>query len=171
MRMRSFAVACFVLVACLLAAPLWALQPVSKIIDQPDAPLRITKYIAVYQEGSGRYITEGIHHSVEYQNSSGRVVEAVQIGLVSFDVWNEYLDRTGGLSLDVLPPNAKDQGTWVTGRYRGFSFHTGVVYVSKVRFQNGEIWEADLEAIATELAKIEEGFDVSRLTKREEDEQ
>lgn len=146
-----------------------ALEPVAKIVEQPDAPLKITAYNAAYQEG-GRYSTKGIHHAVEYQNISGQIVEAVQIGLVSFDVWNDYLDRTGGLSLDLLAPNAKDKGTWVTGRYRGFSFLTGVAYVSKVRFHNGEIWEVDLQSIADELAKIEEGFDVSRLTEREDEE-
>jgi hypothetical protein len=167
--MTKTAVTFIALLTALLPYPIRALDPVAKIVDQPDSPLKIILYNAAYQEG-GRYSTEGIHHAVEYQNISGRIVEAVQIGLVSFDVWNDYLDRTGGLPLDVLALNAKDKGTWVTGRYRGSSFLTGVAYVSKVRFNDGEIWEADLQSIADELAKIEEGFDVSRLTEREDEE-
>ena len=49
-----------------------------------------------------------------------------------------------------------------------FSFLTGVAYVSKVRFDNGEIWSTDLESIAEELRKIEAEFDVSKLKEKKE---
>ena len=132
-------------------------------------PLNITSYAAVYQEG-GRYSTEGIRHTVEYKNNSGKTIVAVQIGLVSFDVWNEFLDRTGGVSLENLDPGESRKGTWVARAYADFSFLTGVAYVSKIRFIDGTIMEADLDAIAQELRKIEEDFDILKLKKKPSEE-
>lgn len=139
-----------------------AIHPVSTIIEQPDAPIKITKYDAAYQEGV-RYSREGIAHTVSYMNTSRRKIVAVQLGLVSFDVWNEFLDRTNGVSMADLEPYGEDTGFWVATASADFQFLTGVVYVAKVRFEEGEIWSVDLEEIAKELREIEEGFDVSKL--------
>lgn len=132
------------------------------VIDQPEAPLRILSYNAEYQE-RGNYSREGIKHSVEYENTTERQVFALQIGLVSFSVFNEFLDRTGGVSMSKLAPGKRAKGAWVASALSDFTFHTGVAYVSKVRFVNGEIWTADLEVILEELRKIEADFDEARL--------
>ena len=50
------------------------------------------------------------------------------------------------------------------------SFLTGVAYVSKVRFADGTIWAADLDAVAEELRKIEKDFDVMKLKGKPEKE-
>lgn len=146
--------------------PAMAVEPVAKIIDQPSSPLTITTYTAKYQEG-GRYATEGIRHEVQYKNTSNSQVVASQLGLVSFDVWNEFLDRTGGVSIDDIAPGGSKPGVWVARAYADFSFLTGFAYVSKVRFSDGRIWEADLDAIANEMRKIERGFDVEKLKGKE----
>ena len=146
----------------------FAIIPEAKIIPQTNAPLTVTSYSAEYQEG-GRYTTEGIRHSVGYTNTSGKPVVAVQIGLVSFDVWNEFLDRTGGVSIEDIAPGGSKTGTWVARAYADFSFLTGVAYVSKVRFADGTIWAADLEAVADELRKIQKDFDVTKLKGKPED--
>jgi hypothetical protein len=144
-----------------------AQDKVSKIIDQPTAPLKILSYQANYQERSS-YRSEGIRHVLEYQNVSDRKIVAVQIGLVPFDIWNEFLDKTGGVSMQTIAPQAKEKGEWLANAYADFSFHTGVAYVSKVRFEDGDIWTADLSAIANEMRKIEKDFDASRLKKKDE---
>jgi hypothetical protein len=64
-----------------------------------------------------------------------------------------------------LSVGQKDKGEWVASRYADFSFHTGVGYVSKVRFADGEIWSADT-AILLEMRKIQKDFDVSKLKKK-----
>jgi hypothetical protein len=94
-------------------------------------------------------------------------VVAIQLGLVSFDIWNEFLDRTAGVTMDILPAQATSKGMWVASRYADFSFHTGVAYVSKVRFEDSEIRVAGLGAIVAELKKIQADFDVANLKKRE----
>lgn len=140
----------------------------SKILEQKDSPIVIEKYQSAYQRGSSTYAREGIHHSVTYRNNTDRIIVAIQFGLVAFDIWNEFLDRTGGVSMDAVKPGGKESGAWTANAYGDFSFHTGVAYVSKVRFDNGEIWTADLEAVARQMREIEKDFDIKNLRKKEE---
>lgn len=146
-----------------LVAPCYGIEPVAQVISQPDSPLTIISYSAQYLAGLGGYIQEGIHHEVEYDNTSQRPIVAVKIGLVSFNVWNEFLDHTGGVAIEDLAHGATKKGTWIARGYADFGFMTGVAYVNKVRFDDGTIWSADLNAIADELRKIEQSFDVSTL--------
>ena len=144
------------------------LKSESKVIEQPSAPVKILSYESAYQAGAGAYVREGIRHALDYQNISTKSTVAVQFGLVSFDVWNEFLDRTAGVDIETILPQAMSKGTWVASRYADFSFHTGVAYVSKVRFEDGQIWQADLDAILSELRKIESDVDAAHLKKRDE---
>ncbi len=145
-----------------LRAEATAQEPVSIVIGQTDAPMKITKYVATYQKG-GTYSRDGIHHAVEYQNVSDKEIVACQIGLVSFSIFNEFLDRTGGIDMSDTSPGKTGKGTWVSSSYADFSFHTGVAYVSKVRFADGVIWEADLDDVTAALRNVEKDFDASRL--------
>lgn len=157
-----------IIIVCVLGSSVFAIEPISKVIEQPNAPIKIFSYDAKYDKGT-KYTREGIKHAVEYQNVSGRKIVAVQVGLVSFDIWNEFLDRMGGVSIRDLQPDEKEKGAWIASAYADFTFLTGVSYVSKVRFDNGEIWSADLDTIAEELRKIEEGFDVSVLKEKKKE--
>lgn len=142
------------------------LRPATRVVVQPDAPVAITNYTAAYRERS-QYISQGIHHSVKYQNKSDKIVVAIQVGLVSFDVWNEFLERTNGLSTDTIQPGKEDGGTWIASPYHGFSFLTGVAFINRVRFDDGSIWTANHDTILEELRKIEKDFDASRLEKQD----
>ncbi len=139
-----------------------ALEPVTRTVDLPGAPLEITSYTAVYQEG-GRYTTEGIRHVVNYRNRGNKAIVALQLGLVSFNVFNEFIGRTNGVDISEVDMGEAKQGQWVDRAYGDFAFLTGVAYVSKVRFSDGEVWEADLAQVAQELSKLERDFDVARL--------
>ena len=155
------------LVFLIATTRVWAIEPMAKIITQKNAPLIITSYSATYHE-KDRFTPEGIHHEVEYKSATNRKIVAVQIGLVSFDVWNEFQDQTGGVSIEEISPGASENGTWITRVYADFSFLTGFAYVSKVRFSDGTIWTADLDAIAKEMRKIELDFDVQKLKDKPE---
>jgi hypothetical protein len=52
--------------------------------------------------------------------------------------------------------------------YADFSFLTGVAYISRVRFDDGQIWVADLNAVEGELRKIDKDFDAARLKEKRE---
>jgi hypothetical protein len=152
----------------------WAqrLKPESRIVSQADAPVNIISYNARYDSGSssGLLATRaGIQHNLTYQNVSTKNIVAIQFGLVAFDVWNEFLDRTAGFAWANLAPQKSGSGGWTASRYADFSFQTGVAYVSRVRFESGEIWAADLDMILNELKKIQKDFDAANLNKKDSD--
>lgn len=136
------------------------------IVTQPNAPLLITSYEAAFQRRT-RNRTEGIRHAVKYRSNSSQTIMASEIGLVSFSIFNEFLDRTGGISMDQIEPGGDDSGTWIATAYADFSFHTGVAYVNRVRFVDGTIWEADVDEVMAALREIEEDFDAARLTAKD----
>jgi len=131
----------------------FALDPVSLLLNQPDAPLEILDYSAQYNRGE----TEIIEHSVTYQNVGDRKIVAVELVLLSFDIWNELFDRsvrTHVKDLDVSEESDLRLPVPVAPSFDGSTFHTGVAYISRVRFENGEIWSVDLSEIALVLDKI-----------------
>ncbi len=160
--MRKWLVVLALMSASLAAPATGALQPVCKALTQDGVPLQITAYACNYQRRSD-YSPEGIRHALEYKNVSAKTIEALEIGLVSFNVWNTYMDRTGGISIETIPMNVAKKGTWVASAYRDFAFLTGVAYVAKVRFNDGTIWSADLDAVAAAMREIEGAFNVQTL--------
>ena len=135
---------------------------VTKTIQDSDSPVALASYTARFRK-SERYITEGIHHSILYKNRSDRLIQAVQITFISFSVFNRFLDRTGGISIEDLEPDETKRGTWVATAYADFSFLTGIAFVSKVRFSDGTIWTYNEQRILRELREIQEDFDVEKL--------
>ena len=156
----------------ILPAPVGNPQDRSQVILQLDAPVKITSYDSGYKDALSLpslnyYRSEGIKHKAEYENTSGRKIIAVGITFIAFNVWNEYMTKVLGVSMEGMRPGEKDKGEWDMGFVAGdFAFFTGVAYVSKVRFENGEIWRADLEHIAEQLKKIESSFDAANLSSR-----
>jgi hypothetical protein len=136
------------------------------IIGQPNSPIEIIGYSASYQE-RGTYTTGGIRHNLEYTNRGTQKVQAIRFGLVSFNVFNQYLAKTGGLSMDDLLPGKKEKGGWVQSPYADFSFLTGLAYVDLVRLEDGTIWKADEETVLSEIRKIEKDFDAKLLKEKE----
>ncbi|MDP1570374.1 MAG: hypothetical protein Q8L86_10245 [Vicinamibacterales bacterium] len=159
-RVLSFVVgaATILLTAAAEAQP----KPTTTVVAQHDAPVTISSYTAQYRERS-QYAAEGVHHSVKYQNSSGRTIVAIQFGLATFDVWNEFLNRTNGIALETVTGGRSQSGTWIANPLRAFTFLTGVAWVSKVRFEDGEIWTADEKTVLEALRAIEADFDAARL--------
>jgi hypothetical protein len=143
------------------AAPL-QLKSDSKIVDQPEAPVQITTFVSVYQRRTNDSL-EGIRHDVEYRSRATQKIVAIQFGLVSFDVWNQFLAYTAGLSTEEVNPKARKRNEWLTPSDAATGFLTGVVYVDRVRFESGEIWIADKEQILTAMRAIQKDFDPANL--------
>ena len=148
------------------AAPVsQALRSDSKIVEQVEAPIVVTAYRAEYAKRTNDS-PEGIRHEVEYRNRSSQKVVAIQFGLVSFDLWNEFLARTAGISTEAVSPRARERGAWSTATDAAFAFHTAVVYVDRVRFESGEIWTADLDVVIAAMRAIQKDFDPANLNKK-----
>ena len=146
-----------------VAAP----PPKAIIIAQPNSPVEITKYTARFQRRT-TYTTEGISHSLEYTNRGTQKIVAIRFGLVSFDVFNRFLGKTGGISTDdIVPAALPKKGEWVSSPYADFSFLTGLAYVDLVRLEDGTIWQADEAMVLAEIRKIEKDFDAKLLKEKE----
>jgi hypothetical protein len=167
---RYLSIAFLVLVSHVCHLPAFAQQndaaARNRVVAQADAPISITEYKSSYTTGS-QYTTQGIHHDLKYVNSAKKTIVAIEFGLVSFDIFNDFADRTYGIDKNFdkrFQEGTKEaSGGWVA-RALNESFHwTGVVWVKRVRFENGEIWKADEQSIVAELKKIQANFDASVL--------
>ena len=148
------------------AAPVpQSLRHDSRIVEQAEAPIQVTAYRAEYSKRSND-APEGIRHEVEYRNRSNQKVVAIQFGLMSFDLWNEFLARTAGISTEQVSPRARERGAWTTATDSAFAFHTAVVYVDRVRYESGEIWTADRDLIVAAMRAIQKDFDPANLNKK-----
>lgn len=145
--------------------PPQSLRSDSKIVEQNESPVLVTAYRAEYAKRTNAS-PEGIRHEVEYRNRSSQKIVAIQFGLVSFDLWNEFLARTAGLSTEVISPRARERGGWSTPTDAAFAFHTAVVYVDRVRFESGDIWTADADLVIAAMRAIQKDFDPANLLKR-----
>lgn len=152
-----------VAVLVLLSISVFAITPKSIVVKQPNSPVSIDSYSGKYKSGDTYGKGKGIQHKVSYSNASNRTIVAIRLGFVSFDIWNEKLDKTGGITIEKIPPGKTDKGTWVTRSYGSFTFLTGVAYVDRVRFEDGEIWKSDPDLIVEEIQNIQEDFEASQL--------
>ena len=141
------------------------LKPDHKIVEQADAPILVTAYRTEFLKRTNE-ASEGLRHDIDYRSRAGQRIVAVQFGLVSFDVWNEFLERHAALASEAIDANGREKSSWFTPTSAGGAFYTGVVYVERVRFANGEIWTADLPAVATVMQAIQKDFTTEQLTKK-----
>jgi hypothetical protein len=143
----------------------------SLVVEQQNAPVAIDSYSAWYSEVPIRGSTlAGIYYVVEFSNKSGRRITAIEFGLVSFDVFNEFLDWAHGLTVFAdrgLSEDARYQQTqWVSPSANGIAQFTGVAWVNRVRFESGEIWVADRQPVLERLRQIQPTFDASILERK-----
>lgn len=162
--MKRLMFSLLIILALAGALPARALQPVSIILDQPEAPVKISEYTCYYFN-DGRY-DKGIRHRPVYSNATDRLIVAIAIRFVDFSVWNEYLYSLGGTSIEDLKPRSQEKGTWEANPYGAFTFLTGITFIYRVRFENGEIWQADIAAIAEQIGDIFEDFKPEELEEK-----
>ena len=163
--MRRLSKVLVVLVTVLCMASVAAAQPPPaehRILVQADAPIGITEYTARYQPRSTRQ-SEGIRHSLNYRNVGDRKIVAVQFGLLAFNIFNEFQDRLGGFTIEDIDVGSTEDGAWVANALAESAFYTGVAYVSKVRFEDGEIWTADDDEVLSQLREIEQDLNIEAL--------
>lgn len=133
-----------------------------RVLEQSGAPIEITQYSARHQERS-RYQSEGIRHDLRYRNTTSRRIVAVQFGLLAFNIFNEFQDRLGGFTIEDVNAGREESGAWVASALAEASFYTGVAYVDKVRFEDGEIWTANDTEVLRQLQEIEQDLDIEAL--------
>ena len=142
----------------------YALEPVAVILEQPDAPLQIKEY-ACYYDDEG--YSKRIGHRPEYRNTTERIIVAIGMGFVMFDVWDDHMRSSIGVLIEDLHPGQEENETWLSRPYGASSFHTGVTFVSRVRFENGDVWKADEDDIAEQIRVLFKSFKPEQLKEDE----
>ena len=129
-----------------------AAQDRNTILAQGNAPVRVVEYDArVWGEELG----ETIYHDFRVRNDSDRGIVAVKLGLLCYDVFNEFQDETETILVKDLSPGERTDFYAMSYPDQPRAFYTGVIYVRKVRFLDGEIWEAPTEELDALLQEFE----------------
>jgi hypothetical protein len=159
------------LVLLLLAGAVFGrnmIKPENHIVQQDQCPVVINQYKAAY---SSTESSRGIKHKLHYNNATDRLIVAVQYGFVSFNIWNEFIDKASGVSIEnirgKLEKGPEFWNAWTSNCYGGSSFHVGFTYVDRVRFENGDFWECDKKAITAQMQEFEENFSIEFLEDQE----
>lgn len=187
-RMALFAVVAFAIHLIALPSPASAqvLDPVLRIADQPDSPIKITAFTARIQLGEGRYYSlseSGVVMNTGYRNTSGRKIVAVQLAFFAFDVWNDSIGGSYAYSYPMpgdypMPPEvtvsnaveslasgASTDRTINLAHSNPTLFLTGLVGVSKVRFEDGEVWRASPQDWLSQIEDLIPGISKTRETR------
>lgn len=162
------------------------LDPVLRIADQPDSPIKITAFTARIQLGEGRYYSlseSGVIMNTGYRNTSGRKIVAVQLAFFAFDVWNDSIggsysysyplpgdypippEVTVSNAVESLSPGTTTDRTINLAHSNPTLFLTGIVGVSKVRFEDGEVWKASPQTWLSQIENLIPGISKTRETR------
>lgn len=117
------------------------------ILEQPDLSVQLQEYAASYSRGA----SSGIEHEITIRNTTGLKLVAVEIGFVSFDPFDDFLHFGIGFARPNLEMGERKQLSWRWSPRNDFQFYTGIAFVYQLRFTNGEIYEADMQAIAKQI--------------------
>jgi hypothetical protein len=134
-------------------------QEVHEILEQPGAPVSVRKYDPEQMSFSPD-IGDQVHHEVRVRNDSERVITAIKIGVLTYNVFNEFMVSAEEIFVVDLLPGKRKSHYLRTYHEDSSPFLTGLTYIAKVRFQNGGIWEANeagldagIQAFEAELRK------------------
>jgi hypothetical protein len=142
--------------------PMRAAEPKALVLTQAESPVVITKYQTRYTR-SDKATELGINHRLDYKNRTDRRILAIEFGFVEFTVWNEHIETLIANDLDEVGGGKSGDGSWLHDPATGFLFHTGIAYVSRVRFEDGEIWTANPDDIVEHIRGVEASFSAEML--------
>lgn len=129
------------------------------VLDQPDAPVKISGYTASYKSPE-RGIGDGsIIHRMTVESTSGERVVAYGIGFQVFDSFKRSLGRPFvGYDMIGVAGDYKATPIWenrATSAYLFQGHGTGVAYVAIARMADGSIWKANESSIENQLTNLE----------------
>jgi hypothetical protein len=152
MRLLGF----LVVLAVVLPKELMA-QEHHRILEQDGAPVTIRKYDPEPWVLGAEY-NDGVRHEVRFRNDTDRMVVAVKFGALCYNIFNEFQEGSEGIVVkDVLPGKRVNHIVW-TYLDDPPSFFSGLIYVAKVRFLDGEVWEADPDDLDAQILAFETGL-------------
>ena len=148
-----------VLLAALIHASSIALYAQAKlnILPQRTTPIKIEKFETQFKTPP-EYRYGAVVHKIAFKNVTRRVVDAVQFRIISFDVFEGIQNNIAAVCTEPLLPGMPLKGEWYNDYEEAFMFGRGILYVEKVKYIDGELWEADAENILYSMKDIREDF-------------
>jgi len=95
-------------------------------------------------------------HDIRFRNNADRAIVAVEFGLLCYDIFNEFQDESEVLHRKDMLPGERSRVSHVAMPPDPEAFFTGVVFVKRIRFLDGEVWIADQEEVDALLVALED---------------
>ena len=133
--------------------------------DTRRGPLRLIEFRGDPLRGSSPSPLRFIIHSLTFRNASEKGISAVQFGLVSFDIFDEFVQATNQIWRGGIEPGKSQALREEITVLGDFSLQTGFAYVSQVRFKNGDVWTANEPAVLVQIRDIQPEFEAKQLPK------
>ena len=134
------------------ATPAFGFDIVTREITFEDDPVEILSTWAHLKEE--KYGKE-LWCWVEFTNQSSKPIEALSFRMLFYDVFNRYLDTFGGIMIRKIMVEQGGRGGWKPRIYDDWSTHTIMIFLDRVRFEDGTIWIRDEADITKELSEVE----------------
>lgn len=128
------------------------------VLDQPDAPISISRYVNRYKTPA-RVGDGTVMHSVDVKNVSNQNIDAFGVGFYIFDSFNRDMGRPFiGYSMTPITSNSDGSARFEQRPRSAFLFERngqGISYIAIVRLADGSIWKADNDNIARQIEDFE----------------
>lgn len=151
-----------------LSAPCYAAKYNIIDIHFPDDPVGYTNKLDTLSKDAA-LITQ-LHGQINiadlrlalvstYTSKSDRTITAIELGVLYYSVFNDHL-RTGCniFIKDLLPGATTEKLEGAIDFWGAWQVRTIVTYISRVRFEDGSIWERDATQISSEIKKQTQSF-------------
>lgn len=136
-----------------------AITRVCVIVNTDGAPVEILEFRRYYPGEDENHISS----ELKYKNKTDRDIEALEITIIYYNLFNDKEDEVRGISTKLLKAQKVGRGRWSKGRViiparlrfddlnpifgRPNFVKTAIAFVSVIRFLDGEVWKADIDEI------------------------
>ena len=151
------------IIAFAFSIPVNAASVKLQIISSKSAPVKINEYETKFKPIEAKN-KGGILHIVHFKNiSKSDIVEAVQFGIISYDVFTGFQNRAGAVSTADLMPGASEKVEWCNIYDNAFMFGHAFIFVVKVKYTNGAIWEFNSDEVISKITEVFPDFNPAAM--------
>lgn len=142
-----------VIIIFLFVTPAFGFKIVTKEIKFKDDPVLIKSSWAHIKEEE---YSKELYCWVEHTNQSAKTIEAVGFRMLFYDIFNDYLDTVSGVSTEKFLQGETMRSGWKPNIYKDWATGTVIIFLDKIRFEDGTIWKRDEVDITKELSELKE---------------
>ena len=134
------------------------LRPQATIVNDSVSTVKVLEYSwsGITLPVVGGTSERVIQHTVKYESLiQNRPVAAIEFGFILINAWNEFVAWNVGAKVEPLTFGRSKQfvANSRPGSYHAAQMFSAFVFVSRIRWADGEIWESDLTSVRAAVAK------------------